>query len=605
MNKRLLHLLVCLFLAIAVFSVYSYVGNCDFIGFDDDLYVSENQYVRQGLTFESIKWAFTASHASTWQPIVWLSYMIESHIQGHQISPGLFHWTNLILHVLNAGLLLYLLYLMTGSFWPSVFVSAVLALQPVHVESVVWVAERKDVLSTLFCMLSLIFYVRDTHAPSRSRYILFTAVFVLGLMAKPMLITIPLIMLLLDYWPLERGDRGLPDLLLEKAPLLLPAFISGIITVMVQKSGGSVVSLEDVSLLTRILNVPVFYSMYILKLFWPANLAVLYLHPGAPQLHEILLGLLFMVSVTVLAVRYAKSHPFFLVGWLWYLVTMLPVIGLISFGLHGIADRFLYIPAIGIYVMVAWGVARVVGTKKNAALFSFVCGLSIAVIALLGWMTNRQVKLWESNVTLFTHTINVTEDNWAMRNCLGAARDRAGDLDGALSEFRAAAEINPRRPRIFYNIGCTLQKKGSIDDAIEAYKHALQISDDFLKARYNLGVAYEHQGRFNEALKEYATVLESEPEHLMAYNNMGTVYTKQGRLDLALKCYHDVLAIEPDYIKARYNLGAILFQLGRYKEAASQFSEILQKQPDNGAVRKHLILSMNKAGEPGVRGNRR
>jgi Flp pilus assembly protein TadD len=349
--------------------------------------------------------------------------------------------------------------------------------------------------------------------------------------------------------------------------------------------------------------VPVFYSMYILKLFWPANLAVLYLHPGLPQLHEILLGILFMAFVTALAVRYVKSCPFLLVGWLWYLVTMLPVIGLISFGLHGIADRFLYIPAVGVYVMVAWGVAKFVASKKSAALSSFVCGLSIALIAGLGYMTNRQVRLWENNITLFTHTITVTSDNWAMRNCLGAARDRAGDLEGALTEFRTAAEINPHRPRIFYNIGCTLQKQGAIDDAVESYKHALQISDSFLKARYNLGVAYEHQRLFDEALEEYTKVLAAEPEHLMAYNNMGTVYTKQGRLDLALKCYQDVLAIEPHYIKAQYNLGAILFQLGRYKEAATQFAEILQKQPDNTAARQNLVLCLNKAGE--MVGNRK
>ncbi len=597
MNKRLLYLLVCLFLAISMFSVYSYVGRCEFIGFDDDLYVSENQYVRQGLTLESINWAFTASHASTWQPIVWLSYMIESHIQGHQITPALFHWTNLVLHVVNAGLLLYLLYLATGSFWPSVFVSAVFAMHPVHVESVVWVAERKDVLSTLFWMLSLIFYVRYTNVPSRGRYILFTSMFVLGLMAKPMLVTIPLVMLLLDYWPLKRGELGLTSLLLEKAPLLVPAFISAVITVAVQKTGGSVVSLDELSILSRILNVPVFYSMYILKLFWPADLAVLYLHPGMPPLYAILFGVLFLAFVTALAVRYMKSCPFLLIGWLWYLVTMLPVIGVISFGLHGIADRFLYIPAIGIYMMVAWGVAEFVAFKKSGTLFSFVCGLSIALIAGLGYMTNCQVRLWKDNITLFTHAINVTKDNWAMRNCLGAARERKGDLKGALTEFRTAAEINPRRPRIFYNIGCTLQKQGAINDAVEAYIHALKLSDSFFKARYNLGVAYEHQRRFDEALEEYTKVLEAEPEHLMAYNNMGTVYTKQGRLDLALNCYQDVLAIEPDYIKAEYNLGAILFQLGRYKEAAVQFSEILQKQPDNTAARQNLVLCLNKAGE--------
>lgn len=594
MNKSGFLFLVIMLVVIAVLSVYRHAGECEFIGFDDDLYVSENHYVQQGLSVESLKWAFTATHASTWQPLVWLSYMVESQILGHEITPGLFHWTNLLLHAGNTVLLFYLLYLMTGLFWPSFFVCTLFGLHPVHVESVVWVAERKDVLSTLFWLLTLIFYVRYTRAVSVSKYIAFTLFFTLGLMAKPMLVTIPIIMLILDYWPLDRSDLGVKRLLAEKIPLLLPVAISCVITVIVQKAGGSVASLDDVPALVRFANVPVFYSEYIFKLFWPNPLAVLYLHPGMPSLYECMLAILFLTAISISVVKCIKSYPFLVAGWLWFIVTMFPVIGLISFGLHGIADRFLYIPAIGIYIMIAWSGMHMALSIKNKTYQYLLFFLPVIVIVALAYMTSRQIRLWQSNVTLFSHAISVTPDNWAMHNCLGAALDRQGDTDEALECFEQAVSINTKRPRLFYNLGCALQKKGRIDEAIDAYRSALDMSSTYMKARYNIGVALEQQERFDEALKEYQSVQEADPANLMTYNNMGTVYVKQGRIDKAQKCYLDALDIDPNYLKARYNLGAILFQKGQLKEAAFQFTDILRKQPDHQAARQSLSLVLDK-----------
>lgn len=579
-------------MVLCILFVYRDVGKCEFIGFDDDLYVSENVYVQQGLTLSGVKWAFTAQHASTWQPLVWLSYMAESQMLHHDLRPALFHWTNLLLHIANSILLFLLLSKATSCFWESFFVASLFALHPLHVESVVWVAERKDVLSTFFWMLTLWFYTKYTRRPGVVVYALFVVALAMGLMAKPMLVTIPFVMILMDYWPLRRMQKGIGFIVTEKIPLLLPVLASCVITFMVQKKGGSLVSFDQVPFIVRLADAPVFYVNYIVKMFRPWPLAVLYPHPGMYPLWRIAGSVALLCFVSIVVLQRRRKEPYLLTGWLWYLGTMVPVIGLIQIGLHGMADRFAYIPLVGLYIMIAWPVGNIVRQRNVSPKYVIVA--VIMVLSALAAITHVQVRYWKDNITLFSHAVNVTKNNWAMHNCLGAAMERAGDMDAALGEFAIAAQINPTRPRIFYNMGCVLQRTGKVDASVVAYQKALDIDDKYLKARFNSGCALEQLGRYAEAIAQYEEVLKLDAGHIMAYNNLGNVCSKQGLLEDAAKHYESALLIDPGYVNARYNLGVVLFRMQRLGEAVEQFKEVVRRQPGHASALENIGIILQR-----------
>ena len=498
-------LLVCVFLAVATLAVYWQVGSYEFVNYDDNYYISDNSHVQQGLTGDSIIWAFTATHIANWHPLTWLSHMLDCQLYG--MNPTGHHLTNVFFHLVNTLLLFLVLKWMTGALWRSGFVAALFALHPLHVESVAWVAERKDVLSTLFWMLTMWAYLGYTKRPGVKRYLLILLFFALGLMAKPMLVTLPFVLLLLDYWPLGRiwlGQSGIEHpvanqaniaakkprtqifrLLLEKTPLFALAAVSSVVTFIVQKSGGAVKALETYPFNIRITNAMVSYFRYISKAIWPQKLAALYPHPGQslPMWHAALAGLLLVVISTVV-IRAGRRCPYLPVGWLWYVGTLVPVIGLVQVGEQAMADRYTYVSLIGLFIIIAWGVPELVKGWRQRRL---ALGVSAGVL-LLGLMvcTWFQARHWKDTITLFTHAVNVTANNYVAHYSLGLALGKEGKLEESMEHSYKALRIKPDYADAHNNLGTALAKQGRMKEAAAHFSEALRINPDYQKARENL-----------------------------------------------------------------------------------------------------------------------
>jgi len=434
-----------LFLTITTIIVYWQVRTYDFINCDDNLYVIENPSVFSGLTFKNVIWAFTDAHAGNWHPVTWLSHMLDCQVFG--LNPGRHHLTNLFFHIANTLLLFLILRMMTGALWQSGFVAALFALHPLHVESVAWIAERKDVLSTFFWMLTMYSYVRYVRAPGLERYWPVLLFFILGLMAKPMLVTLPFVLLLLDYWPLGRFNAGashkntsaVAGLIREKIPLFVFVAASCSITFFVQKSSGAVRSLEDFSFTVRLANALVSYGGYLAKMVWPHSLAIFYPHPGMPSALKIAGACLMLIGISYVAVKTASKHPYMIVGWLWYVGTLVPVIGLVQVGPQAMADRYTYIPLIGIFIMIAWGIPEAVASWRQKRVCLPVLG--IGAVILLSALTWGQAAYWKNSHTLFKHAISVTEKNYTIHYNLGIALFDQGGKTEAITHFAEATRL--------------------------------------------------------------------------------------------------------------------------------------------------------------------
>ncbi len=446
-KKRLL--IISLLLIIATFMAFWQVTHCDFINFDDPEYVTDNRHVQDGLTVEGILWAFTTGHAANWHPLTWISHMVDVQLFG--LQPGWHHLTNLLFHLANTLLLFLVLNRMTKALWQSAFVAALFALHPLHVESVAWVAERKDVLSTFFWMLTMGMYVSYVARPGLTRYLTLLLCFALGLMAKPMLVTLPFVLLLLDYWPLQRLEQKKPPqevrkplskdkkrtppvkapvqpvdhwplirpLLTEKIPLFVLAVLSSIVTYLVQHHGGAVESLEAFPPSARVANAFVSYSTYMVKMLWPTNLAVFYPHPRWWPLWQVLGSVVLLIAITVLAIRGAKKRPYAAVGWLWYVGTLVPVIGVVQVGSQAMADRYTYIPLVGLFIIVAWAVPELL--KKWPYRKEALIVLSALCLLCLFLVTWRQVGYWRNSIALYDHALEVTDANSLIHNNRGTA----------------------------------------------------------------------------------------------------------------------------------------------------------------------------------------
>lgn len=544
--------------------VYGQVAGFGFLNYDDNLYVIINRHI-VGLTVQNLRWAATGVINSNWQPLVWLSYMFDSQIAG--LDPGIFHLTNLMLHIANTLLLLFLLHRMTGSLWRSSFVAALFALHPLHVESVAWVAERKDVLSTLFWLLTILLYVRYVEKPSLGRYVWVPVVFALGLMAKPMLVTLPIILLLLDYWPLGRLQSKqiitqqkpnsndstpvpLRQLIMEKVPLLLLSTAVGIVTVITQKSSGAIKELGIFSMGVRTANAVFSYIAYLCKTIWPTNLAPFYPHPeNSLPTWEVAGSAILVIAITWFVAR-SRRHPYALVGWLWYLITLLPVIGLVQVGAQAMADRYTYVPMIGIGIMIAWGIPSIIPQRQYKA----IAVLAIGVIAAFSICTYQQVGYWRNDTTLFSHSVEVVKDNFVAHNNLGTVLLLRGKNEAALAHFREAARIEPRCMRAQFNVINLLYIMGDVDGAI--------------KQTYNLLNRFPHEGR--------------------AYLRLGIIYLRQSKLDLAEKNIRQALRESPDDPKAHQAMGMLLLKRGKADEAVIRLSEAAKLSPDDTDIRKRL-----------------
>jgi len=595
---------VCIFLAAITFAVFGQTLGHDFVNYDDDVYVCENPEVTRGLTLKGMIWAFTHVYAGNWHPLTWISHMLDCQFYG--LNPGGHHLTNILLHTVTAILLFLVLRRMTGALWRSAFVAAVFAIHPLRVESVAWVAERKDVLSGVFFMLTLWAYVRyieQSNVPGSKLKVFYCLVllfFALGLMSKPMLVTLPFVLLLLDYWPLNRvvtvTDRHnhfrIPRrLILEKLPLFGLAAAACVATLFAQAE--AIQPFEQISLPLRASNALISCVTYLGQMFWPSSLAVFY--PFAAKEVGVIgveLSLVVLIGITT-GVFVLRRRPYLLVGWLWYLIMLVPVIGIVQVGAQARADRYTYLSQIGLYLLLTWAVADLcAGWRYRRVVLS---GCSTSILMTLICCAHTQASYWQNSESLWTHTLVCTSDNFIGQNGLGNALLKKGSVEEAIAHFQKALQILPDNSEADYNLGNALFKKGSVDEAIAHFQRALQIKPDFAEAHNNLGNALFKKGNVEEAITHYQKALQIKPDNVNVRNNLAVALAKThgdyantlvqtGRDDEAIVEFRKALELYPDFADARHELAVILLQKGQVDEAIAQFQQIQEQYPDNATA---------------------
>lgn len=593
-------LLICLMLALATLSVYWQVRNYEFVMFDDDVYIIENPHVRTGLSLENIAWAFAATYASNWHPLTWLSHMLDVQLYG--MHPGQHHLTNVLLHLINTLILFLVLRQMTGKIWQSGFVAALFALHPLHAESVAWVSERKDVLSTFFWFLTMGAYTRYAEKPGMKTYLPVFFCFALGLMSKPMLVTLPFVLLLLDYWPLGRMKHFAPfanenpprpsfakggrNLIWEKLPLFLLSAGSGAMTFFAQQSGGAVKSLGSFPLDIRIANALISYVRYIEKMAWPHNLAFLYPHPNTFPIWQAALAFILLLLISFAVLWQIRPRGYLAAGWLWYIGTLVPVIGLVQVGLQSMADRYTYIPSVGIFIMLAWGIPEILAGK---AYKKYLCAVSAAMIlAIMGMLTWQQTKYWQSSLTLFQRAIDVTAGNYIAHNALANSLQAKGRLDEAVFHYREAVRLEPNFAKAYHNLAVVLEEQGKNEEAIDAYRETLRISPGLAKTHYNLAYVFEKQGRMDDAVRHYTEAVRLKPDDAEARISLGVALLRQNKTDEAIFHLKKALQRLPNHVQTLNNLGVALAYKGSYHEAVSYFQRALEINPDDASTYVNL-----------------
>jgi cytochrome c-type biogenesis protein CcmH/NrfG len=517
---------LCIFLAVLTWVVFGQTLRYDFVNYDDPHYVYQNARITNGINFANVAWAFTHVHSENWHPLTTITHMLDCQLHG--LKAGWHHFTNVLLHSLAVVLLFVALECMTGALWRSAFVSAVFAVHPLHVESVAWIAERKDVLSAFFFMLTLLAYSRYTRAPSIGRYLTVTLVFALGLMSKPMLVTLPFVLLLLDYWPLGRFEahrsntgRQVLQLVVEKIPLIALSAVSSIVTFLAQR--GVIGWTEQLPVPARISNALIAYVVYIRQMFWPAGLAVFYPHPeNRLPVWEISLALIVLVGITAAAFVFRKKAPYLMTGWLWYLGMLVPVIGLVQVGWQGHADRYTYLPQIGLYIAVTWVVTDLTRSWRFQPI---VLGpVALIIVAVLTWRAWQQTSYWRDSESLFTHALAVTSNNDVALNNLGIIFLDKGQLDDAISKLQAAVDLRPENAPAHDNLAKALLKKGQVAEAMVHYRKFLELEPANVEARNTLGTALIQQGHVREAIDQWQEVLALQPENGNAASNLAWVF---------------------------------------------------------------------------------
>ena len=522
-NKKTLFVVLLLVVTFAVF--WQSIGH-EFIVYDDNTYVTENHHVTTGLTYRNMIWAFTTMEASNWHPVTWLSHMLDFQIYGS--NPKGHHLTNVLFHIANTLLLWYLLFSATRKYWQSFFVAALFALHPLHVESVAWIAERKDLLSTFFMFATLIIYTRYAKSPRRLFYILALLLHVFGLMCKPMLVTLPFVMLLWDFWPsgrlrlrtplredatrrtpTEASTRTPLHLIFEKLPFFALSLLSSAVTYYAQAHGGSVVGADAVPLAFRFVNALVSYTEYIGKMLWPHNLAVIYPLPPTFTLVQGAVSGLILIGVTLLVYRRARMNPFLPVGWFWYLGTLVPVIGLVQVGRQAMADRYTYIPLIGLFIMISWGVPVLTHSWfYRRSVITAVALLALAGSAICTW---TQLKYWKNDVALFSRAIQVVESNYIAHMYLGVSFFKAGNIEEAIKHYYDSLSLEPENAELDFYFGLAFGVQGRLNESITYFTKAVTINPQFADAHYNLGVAFAKQGRLDEGIRHFTKALQIDP----------------------------------------------------------------------------------------------
>ena len=592
--RTLSRLWIYLLLFAVTIAVYAQTAHFDFVNFDDPDYVTSNAHVRGGFIWQNVAWAFTSGDAANWFPLTRLSHMLDYQLFG--MASGWHHLVNVLLHALSVLLLFAFLHRATGRAWLSAWVAWLFALHPLHVESVAWVAERKDVLSTLFAMLALWSYVRWVERPSALRYGLIALAFALGLMAKPMVVTLPLVFLLVDIWPLGRGPRWR-----EKIPLFAMSIACAVTTWLVQQASGAVRTSAQFPVPLRVENAAVSYVRYLFQWFWPARLAVFYPYPAQIPWWQSAAAALAIAAISVLALRSIRLRPYLAVGWSWYLLMLAPVIGLVQVGAQARADRYTYMPTIGIAIMLAWGAADLLqGVPRAKPAVAALAAAACAACAAVTWV---QIATWQDSRTLFQHALDVTDGNYLAHHNLGVALAETPDgLTQAIGHYQAALQILPGYVRAHTDLGSAFAKEGRLADAMAEYRAALAIDPGLAIPHNNLGNTYAQLGLWEQAISEYETALRVQPDYPDARHNLaeaeynlGLGLAKAGRKFEAAAHLEAALRIRPDYPEAHNNLGVVLSQdPTRMQEAIGHFQAALRLDPNYADAHVNLGVALSQ-----------
>ncbi len=577
---------ICLFLVLSIIVVYYQVSTFDFTNYDTPKYVYNNSHVTDGLTAKGISWAFTTTYFSNWHPVTWLSHMLDVQLYG--LNPGRHHLTNLLLHIANALLLFGVLRRMTGDLWQCSCVAALFALHPLHVESVAWVAERKDLLSALFGLLAMGFYLRYVEGRGIGRYLLVILFFILGLMAKPMIVTLPFVLLLLDYWPLQRYQFQIEKkfdnatkqtdtilfLVAEKIPLFIISAGSCLVTLYAQMAGGAVGSIDTYPLNLRISNALISYMSYIVKLIWPVKLAAIYPYNWDLPVWQVWAACLSISGISWLSIKCYRSRPWFLVGWLWYLGTLIPVIGLVQVGTQPMADRYTYIPFIGIYLIIAWGLFDLLARWRYRKM-GFVA-IVLAIVSVLMVVSWKQIGYWKNSVTLFKRAVDVTESNYTAENNLGHGLLLEGKFAAAGEHFKKSLEINPRSAKTHMNMGLVLARQDKPEEALQSYAKALAQKPDYAVVYNLVGKTQYRLGNTEQAILDYQQAINIDSTYAEAYNNLGNALFHLGKHDKALASYQQAISIDPAYAEAYNSLGNFWYHTGHSEKAFPNFIQAIK-----------------------------
>ena len=607
--------IVSVLLAVIVGIAFGRALGNDFVGYDDQSYVVLNPRVTNGLTLDGIQWAFTHAHATNWHPLTTISHMLDCQLYG--LEPWGHHLTNILFHAAAAILLFFALRDLTGNLWPSALAAAIFAVHPLRVESVAWVSERKDVLSGVFFMLILGVYARYARGNSARSlwYITVLILLALGLMCKPTLVTVPFVLLLLDYWPLGRSQsspsigRGITTekwswLVFEKLPLFVLSAASCVATLLAQKQALDA-SLKP-SLGERVGNALVSYVVYLGQMIWPAQLAVLYPYPeGNLKVSHVILALLLLLMISAAVFLWRRRYPFLLTGWLWYLGMLVPMIGIIQVGSQVRADRYTYLPQIGLYLLVAWSAMALFDHWPRSRVV--LAGAASLVITALITRSYFQTSYWQDTETLWKHAAATTSNNYIASNNLAQFLFQSGRFDEAIAECQRALKIKPDFAAAHNNLGAALVKNqrgdngarrqnGAVDEAIAHYRRALQINPDFAQAHGNLGTALLLKGQMDEAIAHYQKALEIAPNYAEARYSLGNAFLAEGRYSESIANYEAALRIRPDYFEAHYNLGRVLATIGKTDEALKEFNEALRAGGDSAKVHCALGSLLGRMG---------
>jgi protein O-mannosyl-transferase len=658
--------LMAVLLLLVTVALYWPATRCDFVSYDDQEFLTENPHVQGGVRWEAVQWAFcNTEQPAYWAPLMWLSHMLAWQCFG--LNAWGHHLINVLLHATNTALVFLLFRRLTRATWRSLMAAALFGLHPLRVESVAWVTERKDVLSGLFGLLALLAYAhwaqaqslkskvqslesaggtedadsgiqkppspntqhvaRNTqHAPrftfhvSRvtaypgTFYLLSLFCFALGLMSKPtLMVTLPCVMLLLDYWPLRRHaeygrrnaepgaggtvqGRTLPRMKLvwEKAPFFVLAAVASVMTFIAQKQGGNLASNAGLPLGARLGNALISYCRYLGKLFWPTDLAVFYPQPRHWPLGQMLLAGGLLLGLSVLFFMQRRRYPYLLMGWLWFSGALVPVIGLVQAGAQAMADRFTYVPSLGVLILAVWGASELTRTWHDSVKAFSVAGGAAIVLCLA--LTRQQLGYWQDSEALFRHALEVTENNWVAHNNLGIVLDDKGQSDEATRHYEAALRANPEYADAHNNLGAALDQKGQIDEAIRHYQAALRLKPDHAGAHKNLGLALGKKGQVDEAIRQYLEAIRLKPEEADIHSNLGVAFAMKGQLDEAILQFQEALRLKPDHAEAHYNLGRALDLKGKTDEAIRQYQEAVRLKPDHADAHNNLGLALGRKG---------